>query len=310
MRLNKQIRFLVMCCTLIAVSSFSPSVVKAQSVLKYRFRPEQKLNYELKQTLTTKTENADHESRNTITQHLNLSTVIEKVLPDGSARVKKSIDRIRIKATQPGNNEGLEYDSASNNEVTGQFAMIVKSMSMLVGQDIVMTVSPQGESSNVIIPQALIKRFSSPAAQMGGVNSPEGVKKMMSQGSVIFPEKSLSAGDEWKRELTTELPFGMMKSLIVFTYSGQTKDGLHRIDARTTITIEPNANLPFQIKMTESQGRGVYMFDARRGLIIASGLKQVMNMEIQAAGQNTKQSVTTDISMRLVEAASNVSVQK
>lgn len=133
---------------------------------------------------------------------------------------------------------------------------------------------------------------------------------MMSQGSVIFPEKPLSKGEQWTRELTTELPYGTMKSTIVFTYAGQTKKGLHRIDAKTKITIEPAANVPFQIKMTESEGHGIYMFDAKKGLILASGLKQTMNMEITAAGQTTKQSVVTDISMRLRDAETKVSSRK
>jgi len=309
MRLNTQIRSLIIICMSVGLSPLLSESAEADPVLKYRYKSGQRLQYELKQTLTTKTEFSGQESGNAITQHLDLSTVVEKVLPDGSARVKKSIDRIRLKATQPGGRQELEYDSASQNEATGPFAMIVKSMSMLVGQEIEMTVSPLGESRDVVIPQSLIKRFSAPAAQMGGVNSSEGVTKMMSQGNVIFPEKTLSVGEKWKRELTTELPFGLMKSLVVFTYSGETKEGLHRIDAITTISIEPKENLPFQIKMTESQGRGVYMFDAKRGLILASGLKQVMNMEIQAAGQNTKQSVTTDISMRLVNAEAKVSLR-
>ncbi len=309
MRFNKQFRSLAIMCATVGLSAVFCESAEVTPVLKYRYVPGQKLQYELKQTLTTKTEYAGQESGNAITQHLNLSTVIEKVLPDGSARVKKSIDRIRIKATQPGSEQDLEYDSASENEATGQFAMIVKSMSMLVGQEIEMTVSPRGEARDVVVPQSLIKKFSSPAAQMGGVNSTEGVTKMMSQGSVIFPGKALAVGDQWNRDLTTELPFGMMKSHIVFTYSGQTKNGLHRIDAQTTISIEPKKNLPFQIKMTESQGRGVYMFDADRGLVLASGLKQVMNMEILAAGESTKQSVATDISMRLVNTEANVSLR-
>jgi len=213
--------------------------------------------------------------------------------------IKQSIE-FGSKASQPGSEEELEYDSDHQGETTGQFAMIVKSMSMLVDQNIVMTVNPQGESSHVTIPEELVKRFSSPEGNSGGVNSQEGVKKMMSQGSVIFPEKPLSRGDHWKREIDTELPYGTMKSIIIFTYAGKTSKGLHRIDAKTEITIKPNDNAPFQMKMTDSQGHGVYLFDAQRGLILASGLKQTMNMEVLAAGQTTKQSVVTDVSMRLI----------
>ncbi|MBL4886161.1 MAG: hypothetical protein JKY95_16720 [Planctomycetaceae bacterium] len=260
------------------------------------------MHYELKQSLVTTTDVAGEENTNTITQHMNLSTVIEKVLPDGSAQVNKKIDRIRLKASHPEGGQELEYDSAENKEVTGAFAMIVKSMAMLVNQDITMTISPQGEASNVSIPEDLVKRFSGPGSNLGGVNSAEGVKKMMSQGSVIFPDKPLAPGDTWQRDLTTDLPYGTMKSVIVFKYTGRTEKGLHRIDAVTKISIEPNANIPFQIKMTESEGHGIYMFDATQGVILASGLKQTMNMEITAVGQSTKQSVITDISMRLVEA--------
>ena len=304
-----QARSLFNFCLLIGGLACLAENVEAEPALKYRYKTGQRLHYELKQKLTTKMNFSGQENENTISQHLDLSTVIEKVFPDGSARVKKSIDRIRIKASQPGSDRELEYDSASENEVTGQFATIVKSLSMLVGQQIEMTVSPSGESRDVVIPQSLIDKFSSPAAKMGGVNSSEGVTKMMSQGSIVFPDKTLSVGEKWKRELTTELPFGLMKSLIVFTYAGKTSDGLHRIDAQTTISIEPKENLPFQIKMTESRGRGIYMFDAKRGLVLASGLKQQMNMEILAAGQNTKQSVTTEISMKLVNADEKLSLR-
>ncbi|HBN79523.1 MAG TPA: hypothetical protein DD473_27615 [Planctomycetaceae bacterium] len=178
--------------------------------------------------------------------------------------------------------------------------MIANTLSSLVKQQILITVSENGEIRKVDIPQELLQQFSGNGPGLTGLNTPEGVEKMLSQGSIVFPDKPLNVGDQWTRNMSTELPFGSMKSTIVFTYAGRTKDGLDRINAATKISLEPKPNSPFQVQMKASEGEGVYLFDTRRGCILASGLKQTMNLELSAIGQKLEQTVTTDISMRLV----------
>ena len=296
----KPSRVLQLFGSIIAIAFTTGSLVHAQVQLKYRYEPGQTRYYELKQTLGTVSHVSDREITNHIAQHLQIATTVNEVEKDGSAVLAKSIVRVQMEATQPGSDEPMTYDSASGNEATGPFGMIANTLSSLVKKQILITVSEQGDIRKVDIPQELLQQFSGNGPGLTGLNTPEGVEKMLSQGSVIFPDKTLNVGDQWTRNMSTELPFGKMNSTIVFTYAGRTKDGLDRINATTKISLEPKPGSPFQVQMKASDGEGVYLFDTRRGCILASGLKQTMNLEISAIGQKLEQTVTTDISMRLV----------
>jgi len=281
------------------ITLYSSHVAEAQVQLQYRFTEGQTRRYELKQTLTTSAEISGQVMTNRISQNLLLGAKVQTLQPDGSAVLAKTIERIQMEATQPGAEEPMRYDSNSGQEPAGPFGVIANSLAALVQQDILVTMATNGEVQNVDIPQELLERFSG-GPGLAGMNSPEAIERMLSQGSVVFPDRPLQRNDTWTRELSTELPFGKMNSQIEFKYAGRTKEGFDRIDAVTRISLEPKPNSPFQIEMKAADGEGVYLFDPRHGCILASGLKQTMDMELTAIGQSLKQSVTTEISMRLL----------
>jgi len=288
-------------CGLLLALACCCSEANAQTRLQYRYESGETLNYELKQTLTTTANISGQAMENVMSQQLELSTHVQTVAADGSADVTKRINRIRMRATQPGREEPLTYDSQTETDVPGPFRMIADSMAKLVHQDIQMTLSPQGEASDVQLPDSMNNLINGAGGGIAGVNSPEGVKKMISQGSLIFPARPLAVNDSWTRELSTDLPFGAMKSNVVLTYAGRTPEGLHRIDARSKISLEPKDGTPFQVTLKSADGQGVYLFDESRGCVYASALKQEMDLEMSALGQTIEQNVVTDITMRLVE---------
>lgn len=290
-----------LCFLLGALLWLAPQVAAAQVQLRYRYQPNESLYYELKQTLTMVADIAGQSLENQISQQLQLGTRIHEVHPDGSATVSKRIYRIQMKATQPSLEAPLEYDSQSQEELPEQFRLVADSLSKLVNQDIQMVLSPLGETSAVQLPRELEEQLKKNKGGLTGADSIEGIKSMISQGSVIFPEKAVSVNDQWTRELSTDLPFGTMKSTVVLTYAGQTPEGLHRINAATRISMIPKEGIPFQVAVKEADGRGVYLFDANRGRIYASALKQTLDLELSAAGQTMKQHVVTDVTMRLIE---------
>ncbi|MFN3161599.1 MAG: DUF6263 family protein [Rubinisphaera brasiliensis] len=277
------------------------SIADAQTQLQYRYESGDTLSYELRQTLTTTANISGQPMENIMSQQLELSTHVQNVSADGSAEVTKRINRIRMRATQPGRDEPLTYDSQTETDVPAPFRMIADSMSRLVNQDIQMTLSPEGEASDVQLPDSMNNLINGAAGGIAGVNSPEGVKKMISQGSLIFPQRAVAVNESWTRELSTDLPFGTMKSNVILTYAGQTPEGLHRIDAKSKISLIPKEGTPFQVTLKSADGQGVYLFDESRGCVYASALKQQMDLEMSALGQTIKQNVVTDITMRLVE---------
>ncbi len=275
--------------------------VSAQVELRFRHTPNETLYYELKQSLTTTAHIAGNPVENVLSQQLQLGTHVNSVSPDGTASVTKRIYRIQMQASQPGQETPLVYDSNEKTELPGPLRLIANSLSQLVNQDIHMNISPQGETEDIRLPEELEKRLSATPAGIAGNNSLDGVKKMISQGSIIFPEGPLRLNQSWTRELTTELPFGIMTSTIELTYAGTTKEGLHRINATSKIALAAKEGALFQVTMKSADGRGIYLFDAERGCIYASALKQNMDLEMSALGQTVQQTVVTDITMRLVE---------
>lgn len=295
------------CLLFLAGSLFCSSVTEAQVDLRYRHTPGETQYYELKQTLTTTAKMAGQPPmENTISQQLQLSSCVNKVEEDGSAKVCKRIHRIMMQASQPGLETPLEYDSQSEKELPGAFRMIASSLSKLVNQDLMMQVSCYGETLDVELPQSIKDQIEASGGGLAGVNSAEGVKKMLSQG-IVFPDHPVSVNDQWTRELMTDLPFGVMISKVQLTYAGVTKEGLHRINAVSHISLVPKPEVPFQINVKGADGRGVYLFDANRGCIYASALNQKLHLEISAAGQTIDQNVVTDVTMKLIEPASRTS---
>ncbi|MCA8986498.1 MAG: hypothetical protein KDA78_02585 [Planctomycetaceae bacterium] len=285
----------------LSLASGFAGTAHAQTLLRYQYQNGESRNYELKQTLTTSSVVAGKEVSNHITQQLQLSTQVQGVNPDGSARVAKTISRCQLEVTQPGNPEPIHFDSASGTELSGPFGMIANSLNSLVQQQIAMTVCDRGVVSDVSIPPALEQRFTAPNPGIAGIDTREGLEKMLSQGSVVFPEQAVKVGEKWSRELSTELPFGTMKSVIDYEYAGRTADGLDRIDATTRISLTPKEGSPFQVTVKGADGQGVYLFDPQRGCVLASGLKQQMLLELSAVGQTLEQTVTTEISMKLLK---------
>ena len=286
---------------LLVAGVWGTGTASAQVLLQYRYSPHEHLQYELKQSLTTSAIFDGQRMENTLAQQLLLSTDVEQVGTNGSAKVCKKICRIRMQATQPGQSELLEYDSNSPHAAPGPLGMLVNSMSQLVDQDIKMVVSRQGEATHVELPTSLEKMLSESAGGVAGINSLEGIKRMIAQGSIILPDHPVAVQDQWTRELTADLPFGTMKSTILLTYAGVTKEGLHRIDAVSKISLTPRSGAAFDVTMKAADGRGVYLFDADRGCVYASALKQAMDLELSAAGQTLQQHVVTDITLRLIE---------
>lgn len=275
--------------------------LSAQVQLKYRYSPNQTLYYELKQSLVTTSLIEGQEIENTLSQNLQMGTHVDSVNADGSAQVSKRIYRIQMEATHPRQDEPIRYDSNQQQDLPGPFRMIADSLSQLVNRDIQMLVSETGETSQVRLPEDMERKLAASPVDLAGNNTPEGIKKMISQGSVIFPERPVQLNQSWTRDLNTALPFGTMTSTIQLTYAGLTKEGLHRINATSKISLTPKEGNPFQVTMRAADGRGIYLFDADRGCIYASALKQTMDLEMTAAGQTLQQKVVTDITMRLVE---------
>jgi hypothetical protein len=279
----------------------------AEATLRYKFKAGDETRYVLTQSMTTEMTLPQQEKPLTsnMTQTMHFKNVVDEVASDGSARMRQTFTRIKIaiRSSAPGA-QPFDYDSAAEKEVTGPIAdAILQSIKPLLNAEIQQSMSPRGEVSDVVVPQSLLDAFkSNPAlAAMGNTFSAEGIKNLSTQSAIAFPEKPLAVGDAWDQAIDLKLPIGKLITTKTTRYAGKNDAGFEKLGVSTKLTMEPAANAPVSMKLTNGKGEGEILFDPARGRLHSSTLKQTMAAELSAGGQTIQQKSETEVTLRLDE---------
>src|SRR5262249_10693052 len=118
----------------------------------------------------------------------------------------QTLDRIRTKIDSSLGT--FEYDSKSDKPPEGAIAAgVVPTLKALVGATFRYKMSPQGELSDVQVPEGLLKALRE-AGPMGNVGmfSEQGLKNMINESSLALPKEDLVKGKSWTRKATIPAP--------------------------------------------------------------------------------------------------------
>jgi hypothetical protein len=272
-----------------------------------KFEPGQNLNYEVTQTTAMEGQAAGQAFSTTMQQTMNLIIDVLSVEAD-KATTDQHISRVRFDMEMPAPvNQKISYDSDATEQPDNPIAQqMSKTLGMLVGPKIKVTIDELGNYSDIQVPDEIIKGITQgPAAAMfGSQNGKETVERMFSQSNITLPEKELNVGDTWEKTTEMEMPFGTMKVMTTYTYQGPTAEGLEKIDAKVNVDLQPRENSPIAMKATSKEGGGTLLFDNKAGRLAESHIKQVLEMEV---GGISKQTVTSESHLKLVPAESKSS---
>jgi hypothetical protein len=218
----------------------------------------------------------------------------------GEAVIGLKFDRVKMKMTMPIGT--FEYDSKSEVAPTGLGAAIAPMYKALTEGEFELTMTARGEVKDVKIPDQVIEalKSASGAIKLGDLATPEGFKKVISQGALVLPEKSPKPGESWNAKLVMNDSLGSQTVETIYYYEG-TKDigGTNYAVIRPELKMEfasqpkpaakepqqPPQMQPAQMKVKDQSSGGEVLFNIKEGRLHSAVQKQNVDMEASRGGE-------------------------
>lgn len=269
-------------------------------VLRWKLKPGETLKYTMDQKTVTTMKIAGQEVKTTLSQTINMRWSVDSATPDGGAKLTQVIDRFRTKIDSP--TLPFAFDSDDEKDPEGPIAAaMVPLLRAMIGAKFSMTLAPNGDFTAVRIPESVVGALKN-SGPGGAMFSEDGLKSMLGQSSLSFPDDSLEPGRSWSRRAKIPTPpVGTMSLEKTYTYRGKSpKDPkLVVIDLATNVAVEPSADSGASIKITSQKGDGSFLFRPETGRMEKSAVKGLMVMSISAMGQTLEQTTESDTVMTL-----------
>jgi hypothetical protein len=256
--------------------------------LRWKFNKGNKYDYDMVQDMTIASTGGPGGPQNvTMHQELKMTWDLQDVTKDGDALIQQKIESVKMKMELPQPVGAIEYDSTAKDPPTGPAAILAPMYQALMKGAFQITMSPRGEIKDVKIPPevAAALKNSQGAAAMGDMATPEGFKKMISQGSLVLPEKAPTKDEEWSTKVEVNNPqAGKQVVETIYKYLG-TKE----IEGVKYAAFQPTVKMNFEgspAKISEQQSTGEILFNIAEGRLASSKLEQHVTLE--QAGVQTK----------------------
>jgi hypothetical protein len=277
---------------------------QAQTLLRYKFKPGEKLRYQMEQKMNMVMTVTGREVTADMTQTIDMSWEIKSVDQNGKAKMTQKFDRVRFTMNGPPPIGKVEYDSKEGTMPAGPFGPIFKAMA---GAEFSAVMDPRGKVSDVKAPEKLAEVFKKlPGSGAGEMLSEEGLKHMISQSGIILPEEAVAKGKSWEQKVDMKMPFGKIDVRNTFTYEGPTTRGgakLEQIAIQPKANLEADPNAAIKLKLNSQEAKGTAYFDNAAGRLAESGMTQTMEMEVSVMGTDITQKIEQKISLKLQDKA-------
>jgi hypothetical protein len=284
---------------------FATAEAQAQTLLRYKFKTGDKLQYVMEQKMNMKMDFGGQQITAETTQTVELSWNITGVEPDGKAKMTQRIDRIKFDMNGPPPIGKVEYDSKTGKEAEGAIGGIVTPIfKAMAGAEFTATMDARGDVSNIKVPEKLTETIKKAGGAPGfdQMFGEDALKQMVGQGGLVLPEKAVAKDATWSKDLEMKLPFGNMKVDTKYTYDGPAAEGgkmLEKITMKPKVTMAPAAGAQVAIKMKDQDGTGTALFDNQAGRLVETSMKQTMEMEINVGGMMGTQKMEQTATLKL-----------
>ena len=293
-----------LCITLVA--GFS----RAEEPLRWKFKSGETLHYEMMQNMESSAEAGPAGNIKTgMLQTLHMTWHIDEVTPEGDAKMRQKIDRVQMKMTMPGG-QVSEYDSAKDEAPQGVMAMIAPLFQAMTEGEFKLTMTSQGKITDVEPPTDMVEAMKKipGAAAMGNIASADGLKQMITQGSMELPAGDLTKGESWNTTMDMDSPAGKQIITTTYEYVGpRVEDGNQLEVFKPSIEIEtaPGENALVQMSMKDQSSEGEILFNREAGRLQSTHLQQKLNMEMKVQGQTINNIIEQTVDMKFKPAESS-----
>ncbi len=217
--------------------------------LRWKFSQGEVLHYQMDQKTVTELKIAaqNQDIKTTVTQIVETTWTVLSVDASGTAEMSQSIDRLRSKVEA--NFGTFEFDSKADKQPEGLVAgAMVPVLKAMIGQKFRYKISPQGELSDIQVPESLLKTLKETGPAAGpGMFSEDGLKNMIKESSLILPKESLDK--PWTRQ--KKVPMPPIGSLVLDTRA-QVRRDWRTIRSRSSARPRPASR---SIRRTRSRPR-------------------------------------------------------
>lgn len=287
---------------LLLLPLFAP-LANAQTPLQWKFTPGESLYYSVVQDRQLSTVVDGGVTEETMARTTDFTLVVESLLPNGSARIRQSVDRIRLKAqSQRGK---VDFDSNSSDAQAGNLTVLDPTLGRLVGTVFTFTLGPLGKITDVEATDATKKRFRD-IPNVEAVLDPKALRAIIPV-VMLFPETPPETGGTWTETMETSDPI-LGKRSITVTYKLEgivEQDGraLQQIAVDQAVTLAPKPNPLVKVSLKDARAQGTALFDNQAGRLVEREVKEDLVLEISGAGrlieQRGKSVITTKLTGRV-----------
>jgi hypothetical protein len=267
------------------VAALHAAPAQAQTTLRYTFKKGEKFHC-VDEMKTESQMTLGGNDFTTKSSHIfDMTWKVIGVGSDGKAKVAQTLDRIRW--VQEGPQGTFEFDSKKAEEPTDSFGKVmVPLFKAMVGAELQVAMTPQGEVSDVQLPQKVVDALKN---MPGGKLVQETLKDFTGPGGLRLSKDPVKPGASWNTNVKMKMaPVGELVMDTKYTYDGKgegDRKNLERITLQPTLAADVAPGSPDKVKFTKQEGKGSAYFDNKKGRLVETSLVLKMELEVSSEGQ-------------------------
>lgn len=273
--------------------------VHAQKTLRMKFVQGAKSTISLVNKTVVDTEFGENNNKTNLTMAMDLYQTVKEVKSDGSAVVIQELSRIQMESAGGFVGVALKFDS-NNSKEEDEANALSQVLRPLIGAEFKVTYSDRGVVLDVEPPTDLTNSPTTASTtvyqQMFGKES---FKSMLSQSSVVLPEKPVSEGAKWETKFSSAAQAGGAAVTVSYVYAGTVQvDGKELEQLNVTMVVKLlESKLPDapRLNIKKQASSGTMYFDNQAGAMSHSEIKQLMQIEGQIGAMSLLQQTMTDV---------------
>lgn len=235
---------------------------------------------------------------------LNMTWNVKSVSDAGNATIEMTIVSVQMTMESMPNAVGksIEIDTASEAKLKGASAELLKQLNPLMGSVVEFEMSPRGEITNVVVPEATFEslRKAPGSMKLRSLLSSEGIDDLFGQSVVVLPE-DLKLNQPWSITNQLKTGFGEFERTHTCTWTGNRKVGDTQLaEIELTTSVEPiETSAKVEAKLTSFSGGGNLVFDMNQGYFVSSKSTNEMNTEKPYREKQITTKVSTVVEMQI-----------
>ncbi len=258
----------------------------AAQPLRWKFSAGQELPYRIVKTMQLQIDGAEAgQASSELTQTVDMIWRVIDVDPKGAGRMIHDVTRVQISMRGP-LGQGYDFDTAGGEPATDLAAFVAPMLEALVEHDYTVTISAQGEMSDVEAPQDLVDALNRFSEDRSGI--PAAPERVAGPICVLLPDHELDPQTPWSQQSSAVVPlFGRQQISTTYRSAGDTQ-----VEGKTFVVVKPKVEVasavgqqqPITGILRSRDSGGEILFDSNEGRLESSRIDQEMETEIKVEG--------------------------